>query len=81
MVRVVFFAQASAVVGSRELLWPVGEDGAGASDFWSWLEARAAGAAQLRGVCRLARNFSYLNDGERICPGDELAVLPPVSGG
>ena len=81
MVRVLLFARASDVVGSSELLWPVDNSGAEASDFWGWLCERVPGASSLSQVCRLARNRAYLNAGERIFPGDEIAVIPPVSGG
>ncbi len=80
MVRVLLFAQAAALAGTGVCEWPIVEP-QGASFFWDWLLQRYPAFSQLRGVCRLARNGEYLLEGEAIEPGDELAVIPPVSGG
>jgi molybdopterin converting factor small subunit len=35
----------------------------------------------LRGSVRIARNRDYLAAGGHLLPGDEVALIPPVSGG
>ena len=80
MVRVLLFAQAAAVAGTAFCEWPLAAP-QGASAFWAWLLAQHPNLADMRHVCRLARNGEYLQDGELMAPGDELAVIPPVSGG
>lgn len=80
MVRVLFFAQAAALAGSGSCLWPISE-AQGAQVFWVWLLGLHPELSALRSVCRLARNGEYLQQDGLIFPGDELAVIPPVSGG
>lgn len=80
MVRVLFFAQAAALAGTRSCEWPVAEPQP-ASVFWGWILECYPAVSAIRGVCRLARNGQYLREDELIAAGDELAVLPPVSGG
>lgn len=80
MIRVLLFAQAASLVGKRNLDWPVTQPAADV-EFWNWLIAIHPNAAPLPNLCRLARNGVYIQPGELIEPGDELAVLPPVSGG
>ncbi|MBI1757353.1 MAG: MoaD/ThiS family protein [Fimbriimonas ginsengisoli] len=41
------------------------------------LEARGIGG----GYCRLAVNRAFASDGQSLNTGDELALIPPVSGG
>lgn len=80
MVRVLLFAQVAALAGTSVCEWPLSGPLA-ESAFWEWLLQQHPVLSQVRGVCRLARNGAYLSDGELIEPGDELAVIPPVSGG
>lgn len=80
MVRVLLFAQAASLAGRSVCTWPLNQPGEAAA-FWDWLLVQHPGLSALRHACRLARNGEYLQEGERIAPGDELAVLPPVSGG
>lgn len=80
MVRVLLFAQAAALAGTGFCQWPVSRPHPAAA-FWDWLTERYPVVAPMRSVCRLAKNGEYLRDGELIAPGDELAVIPPVSGG
>jgi molybdopterin converting factor small subunit len=80
MVRVLLFAQVAARAGTGLCDWPIARPDSVAV-FWDWLLERHPSVAPLRSVCRLAKNGEYLRDGELIAPGDELAVIPPVSGG
>lgn len=80
MVRVLLFAQMAAAVGVRSLEWEVSSPQT-ANAFWEWLLARYPELGEWRGVCRLARNGDYMGVDAAILAGDELAVIPPVSGG
>jgi molybdopterin converting factor small subunit len=80
MVRVLLFAQVSALAGTDSCDWLIAGP-RGASEFWDWLLASYPDLSALRNVCRLACNGEYLREDGLILPGDELAVIPPVSGG
>jgi molybdopterin converting factor small subunit len=49
--------------------------------FWERLLADFPSLASLRGSVRVAKNCEYLAEGEDFRPGDEAALIPPVSGG
>lgn len=81
-VRVLFFAAARDAAGCDEA--GVSWDGNAAltvDEFWTLLEARFPGVVPLRAGLRLARNLEYLAEGEPLFSGDEVALIPPVSGG
>jgi molybdopterin converting factor small subunit len=80
MVRVLFFAQAAALARTGVCEWPIAEPQT-VSAFWDWLLQRYPDVSNMRHACRVARNGEYLREGELLEPGDELAVIPPVSGG
>jgi len=48
---------------------------------WSLLAEHYPALAQLRPTIRLARNGEFLRNDETVRPGDEIALIPPVSGG
>jgi molybdopterin converting factor subunit 1 len=80
-VRVLFFAGARDAAGCEmaEIAW---EGTALTLDqFWALLEARFPRVAARRATLRLARNLEYLPGRALLLPGDEVAVIPPVSGG
>ena len=52
-----------------------------ADKLWQELISRHPKLAVLQPSCRLARNGRFLSERETLEPGDEVAVLPPVSGG
>lgn len=81
-VRVLFFAAARDAAGceSAEVSWD-GEAALTTDEFWAMLEARFPGVAPLRPGVRLARNLEYLAERESLFSGDEVAMIPPVSGG
>lgn len=81
MIRVLFFAAARETAGRAELELACGEDGLSSGDFWAALIAECPRLADLRRTTRLARNHEYLTEGERLQAGDEVALIPPVSGG
>ena len=79
--RVLFFAAARQAAGCGEATLPCERDGIGEEVFWERLVANYPSLAELRGVVRIARNCTYLSTGEKLLPGDEAALIPPVSGG
>jgi molybdopterin converting factor small subunit len=48
---------------------------------WGLLVERFPALRENRYSIRLARNHQFLLPGEKLQPGDEVALLPPVSGG
>lgn len=78
--RILFFSTARTAAGTAESLLactaPLDEKG-----LWLKLLAMHPGLGKLRGQIRLARNGQFAENGELFEPGDEVAVIPPVSGG
>jgi molybdopterin converting factor subunit 1 len=79
-VTVLFFAQSREAVGC-DLAQLKAELPLTQADFWSALLEAYPQLATQRKTARLARNEAYLLEGELIQPGDEIAIIPPVSGG
>jgi len=48
---------------------------------WDLLEARHPGIGKSRNYVRIARNQVYLEANSMLEPNDEVALIPPVSGG
>lgn len=78
--RILFFAQARLAAGIHEEVLTETSPSS-PEEFWKRLLVRHPGLANFRAVCRLARNGKFLATGEKLHPDDEVAVLPPVSGG
>lgn len=74
-----FFAQLREVTGLPAA--EVSADAVDAGQLWNLLETRWPGLSAHRAAVRLARNGSYAADGEIFREADEVALLPPVSGG
>jgi molybdopterin converting factor subunit 1 len=51
------------------------------STLWSLLLEKHPALLTLRSTIRIARNGEFLREDETIRPGDEIALIPPVSGG
>lgn len=81
-VRVLFFAGARDAAGceSAEISWE-GDAALAPDEFWAKLEARFPRLVASRSGMRLARNMEYLVAEAPLFSGDEVAVIPPVSGG
>ncbi len=79
-VRVVFFGILKDIVGSSEaeLELPAG---ATAGDLWAALQAQTAGLARFEKSVAVAVNQQYSKPEALLHEGDEVALLPPVSGG
>jgi molybdopterin synthase catalytic subunit len=79
-VRVRLFALQRELVGAREVALDL-PDGADIADAWAALLVAHPSLAPGRDSVRYARNGDYADPDTRLADGDELAVIPPVSGG
>jgi molybdopterin converting factor subunit 1 len=78
--RILFFAQLRDAAGQSEMTLRV--DGPlDAAGLWRRLVAERPGLARYRRCVRLARNREYAGSGVRFHDADEVALIPPVSGG
>lgn len=74
-----FFAQLRALTGTKSA--EVEVDNVGETDLWLLLEERWPALSAHRATTRLARNGSYAEPEAIFRAGDEVALIPPVSGG
>ncbi len=79
-VKVRFFALARQTAGEREMEVELEEDST-AQDLWDVLLKRFPGLSPMSGVLKLAVNWNYVQPDAVLRDGDEVAVIPPVSGG
>ena len=79
--RVLFFASARQAAGCAEATLACESEGICEAVFWERLLANFPALALLRDSVRVAKNCEYLLAGEDFHPGDEAALIPPVSGG
>ena len=78
--RVLLFAHLKDAAGVAELEMKISE-GLDADGFWRKLIAAHPGLAKFRPTTRLARNGEYADAQTRFTNADEVALIPPVSGG
>ena len=78
--RVLFFAQLKDAVGAAELEMNV-SGSLDADGLWRELIAAHPRLAEHRRTTRLARNSEYADVQTRFSDSDEVALIPPVSGG
>jgi molybdopterin synthase catalytic subunit len=79
-VRVRLFAMQRELAGTRQLDLDLAA-GATIEDVWLALVARVPGLAPGRGSVRFAHNGAYAPAETPLADGDEVAMIPPVSGG
>jgi molybdopterin synthase catalytic subunit len=79
-IRVRLFAIQRELAGTREVPLDLA-DGGSVEDAWAALVERFPVLAPGRAFVRFARNADYAEPDTRLADGDELAVIPPVSGG
>ena len=78
--HILFFAQLRDATGSSKTDWTdAGPLNTG--QLWERLLREFPALASHRSCVRLARNGAYVTDDELFQPGDEVALIPPVSGG
>ena len=80
-VRVLFFASAREAAGCAENSLPLEDSEMNGEDFWRKLTEIHPALGPLRNTMRLAKNHEYMAWDEPIQAGDEVALIPPVSGG
>jgi molybdopterin converting factor subunit 1 len=79
-VRVRLFAIQRELAGTREHPLDL-RDGATIGDAWNALVAAYPALAPGRASVRFARNGAYADPTTQLAEGDEVAMIPPVSGG
>lgn len=79
-VYVLCFAQLKDHLG-REEFSQVLPSGATGRDLLRALGAHSPSVHSLIRICRLAVNYEYASADTRLHNGDEVALIPPVSGG
>jgi molybdopterin converting factor small subunit len=78
--RILFFGPVRAQVGVDHLdVETVGE--ISSDDLWAGVLARFPELKPLRPTIRLGRDGEFLAPDAKLNPGDEIALIPPVSGG
>jgi molybdopterin converting factor subunit 1 len=80
MIKVLFFGAAADRAGTRETELDV-RDGATLAEVWKLIVERYAHLAPMRDTLAFAVNGEYARGDDAVSSGDEVAVLPPVSGG
>jgi molybdopterin synthase catalytic subunit len=79
-VRIRLFAVQRELAGTREVPLEL-DDGADVEAAWTALVARHPVLAPGRASLRFARNGDYADPTTTLADGDEVAMIPPVSGG
>jgi molybdopterin converting factor subunit 1 len=77
--RILFFAHLKDVTGQAEVEMTAGE--LDADGLWQKLIATYPGLERFRDSTRLAKNSEYVGPDARFTDVDEVALIPPVSGG
>ena len=80
LMRVLFFAQTRDAAGTAELEMKV-SGSLGVEEIWRALVAAQPRLAAFQKTTRLACNGEYANSETRFTDADEVALIPPVSGG
>jgi molybdopterin converting factor subunit 1 len=78
--KVRLFARLSELAGAREVEVEVGE-GLAIGDVYRALCEKYPALGGLNGSLRYAVNGEYADAGHPVGEGDEVALIPPVSGG
>ena len=79
-VKLLFFATCRDITGVKEMDYEV-DDQATLSGLKSQLYVDHPELRPLEKTLSLAVNTEYVDDSVRLCCGDEVAFIPPVSGG
>lgn len=79
-VKVLLFGAAADRAGVRQTEVPV-NGSVTLGEFWPSITDRHPGLVPMRDTLAFAVNGEYARMEDEVSPGDEVAVLPPVSGG
>lgn len=77
---VLFFSQAREITGCSQMSLDLQYD-LDAEALWECILLAHPGLSQIRASVRLARNGVFSDESTRFLAGDEVALIPPVSGG
>ena len=80
MIKVLLFGAAADRAGTRETELPV-DEGVTLAELWPLLTEMHPDLVPMCDTLAFAVNGEYAREDAGISPGDEVAVLPPVSGG
>jgi molybdopterin converting factor subunit 1 len=80
IMRILFFAYLKDMTGQASVEWKM-DRSLDAEELWQRLMAAYPKLTGLRNTVRLARNCEYAGPETRFSDGDEVALIPPVSGG
>ena len=80
MIEVLLFGAAADRAGTRKAQLEV-EESTTLAEVWPLLADRYPELSSMRDTLAFAVNGEYARMDGRVGPGDEVAVLPPVSGG
>ncbi|MCC5835832.1 MAG: MoaD/ThiS family protein [Opitutales bacterium] len=78
--KILFFSQARNLAGCSECRWDP-ESTQTTESLWTHLLEHYPELKKIRSQTRLARNGELANSATRFEKGDEVALIPPVSGG
>jgi molybdopterin synthase sulfur carrier subunit len=79
-IKALFFAACRDIVGNRELDLDV-DEGSQVEDLKNILLVKYPHLATINNVLSIAVNAEYVDGNTILNPGDEVAFIPPVSGG
>ncbi len=79
-IRVKFFAMLREKVGQEEILLQL-PDNATTETFWQVMVKKYPQLVAYRKQSRLAVNRTYILQEQHLNEGDEVTIIPPVSGG
>ena len=79
-IQLLAFGGTKNIVGAAELQFPLGSAST-AGELLDEICRRYPGLEAQRQSLRLAVNGAYAGIGQRVSPGDEVALIPPVAGG
>ncbi len=79
-VTVLLFAQCRQAAGRPDIAVELPDD-AGVAELWEAAARACPALGSFRDTARVAVNRDFAGPAARLRPGDEVAIIPPVSGG
>ncbi|MGB9602367.1 MAG: molybdopterin converting factor subunit 1 [Verrucomicrobiia bacterium] len=78
--KILFFANAKELTGVPQIELEV-ETPLDVKSLWEVLIDKFPEIERVKTICRIARNCEYVGDDTLFSNEDEVAIIPPVSGG